>query len=680
MKGTRIYSLVVILLYVFVLVLAGCSGSSSDGGGSATVNGKVADGYLSGADVYAYSDADMTNQIGAGSTDSEGNFSMILSVSSVPDPVYLKSVGGIDVATGMPAPTMLFVASGSSNKFNISPITDSLYKYSLTLGIDGARQHLTGQLGITNTELYDDPVVNTDLDGALNSVLSSGTMDGTLADGDYIVHAMFFVGNQITAEPAEMNVTISNGVVNGTEVGSSSVVTGKVQGSSIVLTIVDDPVPANVSQLARMAGDIGLMGSVTGVFTYLDIAAGGTDLYTGMCVANFVPVNGLDPTAVENVISNIYAGPKHIILRDIFGPEYKLGWGDLTIKDVDFGTNTVTASDATIWFDNGSCDAPACDPTQVTLTFNLGSSEILETSGGDRTNLILLAFDFPAPSTDMLFLLQPVGNRRGIFLVVDVGFNILAIGDSYMATGTGLAPSLDSTTDYEVEVAVAHAGMLEQLRSDWIGTGVNMMPYSDSFTTPDMSGGTDFDLSGDLLKVFNGSIIAFKNDADNGPLNDTSDFIRLVELYETGAIQGEDILGGPLSFYPATFVGFVKKQGETAPSVAGTRNFLARTLYSKEVLVDNEDNAYRTSYITGDLTISGSSATLNWTEGGGTSGTASLTVENTDGLYHMHGTLDSSTYIDIFWPLGGKKSVYITSDNGTGDWLITEAGEAYLTH
>ena len=64
-----------------------------------------------------------------------------------------------------------------------------------------------------------------------------------------------------------MNVTISNGVVNGTEVGSSSVVTGKVQGSSIVLTIVDDPVPANVSQLARMAGDIGLMGSVTGVIT-----------------------------------------------------------------------------------------------------------------------------------------------------------------------------------------------------------------------------------------------------------------------------------------------------------------------------------------------------------------------------------------------------------------------------
>jgi hypothetical protein len=635
----------------------------------------VADGYVSGADVYAYSDADMTNQIGAGSTDSEGNFSMILSVSSVPDPVYLKSVGGIDVATGMPAPTMLFVASGSSNSFNITPLTDCLYKYSLTLGIDGATQHLTGQLGITDTELYDDPVANTNLDGALNTILSSGTMDGTLADGDYIVHAMFFVGNQITPEPAEMNVTISNGVVSGTDVGTGSIVTGKVHGSSIVLTIVDDPVPANVSELARMAGDIGLMGSVTGVFTYLDIA-GGTNLYTGMCVANFMPVNGLDLTEVENLISNIYSGPKHIILRDIFGPGYNLSWGDINITDIDFGTNTVTADDATMWLDNGSC--VACNPTQVPLTFNAGSSEFLETSGGDRTNLMVLAFDFPG--TDMLFLLQPVGNRRGIFMVVDIGFNILAIGDAYMATDAGFAPSLDSTTAYDVKVAVAHAGMLEQLRSDWIGSGANMMPYSDSFTTPDILGGTDFDLTGDLLKVFNGSLIAFKNDADNGALNDASDFIRLVELYETGAIQGEELLPPPLSSYPATFVGYVKKPGEAAPSVSGTRNFLARVLYSKEVLVDNLDNAYRTSYVTGDLTISGSNATLNWTEGGGTSGTATLAVENTDGLYHMHGTLDSSTYIDIFWPVGGKKSVYITSDNGSGNWRITEVGEAYLTH
>lgn len=123
MKGARIHTLAVILLSVFVLFLAGCGGSGGSGGstGDATISGKVADGYVSGADVYAYSDADMTNQIGAGSTDSEGNFSMVLSVSSVPDPVYLKSVGGTDVATGMPAPTMLFVGSGSAGTFNITP-------------------------------------------------------------------------------------------------------------------------------------------------------------------------------------------------------------------------------------------------------------------------------------------------------------------------------------------------------------------------------------------------------------------------------------------------------------------------------------------------------------------------------------------------------------------------------
>ena len=135
MKSVKIHLLVGILVSLFVLVLAGCggSGSGSDGNtGGATISGKVADGYVSGADVYAYSDADMTNQIGAGSTDSEGNFSMVLSVSPVPDPLYLKSVGGIDVETQMPAPTMLFVASGSSDTFNIPPLTDCLYKYSLT--------------------------------------------------------------------------------------------------------------------------------------------------------------------------------------------------------------------------------------------------------------------------------------------------------------------------------------------------------------------------------------------------------------------------------------------------------------------------------------------------------------------------------------------------------------------
>ena len=687
MKNSTQNRLIAIILIISSLIFAGCSGGggSNESYANPTISGIVTDGYVSNANVYVYSDADLTTQIGSGTTDSNGNFSITLSVFPIPDPIYLKSVGGTDVDTGMPAPTMLFAGSGSSNTFNVTPLTDCLYKYSLTLGIDGAVAHLTGQLGLSNAELYDDPVANTGLSNALNSILGSGTMEGSLSDGDYIVYAMFFVEDQLTPEPVEMNVTISNGVINGTELASSGIVTGKVQGSSIELTVVDDSDPLNVSELARIAGDIGLLGSVTGVFTYVDLSVG-ADLFTGMFAANFVPASGLDPAAVEDAISAMYAGPKQIILRDTFGPDYRLGWGDINITGMDFGTNSVTADDATLWFDNGSCNAPACDPTQISMTFDPSNSGLLETSGGDRTNLIVLAYNFPAPSTDILFLLQPAGNRKGFFGVVDAMFNVLATGDAYLAAGAGPTPSLDSSTDYEVRLAVAHAGMLEELRSDWIGSGAGMMPYSDSFTTPDMSGGTDFNRTGDLLKVFKGSLMAFKSDFNDGGLDDDSDYVRLVELYETGAFQGEEILGGlaasgdPLSSYPATFVGFVKKPGETAPSVSGTRNFLARVLYSTEVLVDNLADAYMANYITGDLTISGFNAELNWTDPEGPSGVAPLTVEKTDGLYHMHGNLNASTYIDIFWPVGGKKAVYITSDNGSGDWVISEVGEAFLTH
>jgi len=657
----------------------------------------VADGYVSGATVYVYNDAGMTNPIGFGSTDASGDFSITLSVSSLPDPVYLKSVGGSDMATGMPAPTMLFVASGASDTFNITPFTDSLYKYGLTLGIDGATQHLTGQLGISSSDLYDDPVTKAGLSNALNRILSSGTMEGTLADGEYIVELIYLsqentgdsyeeIADILATNRLEMTVTITDGLVNGTvEIQQVPwVVTGKVQGSSIVLTIVDNLDPVLNNQLIRITGSIGLLGSVAGVYTDLDRA--GLDLYKGIFVATFIPASGLDPNGVTDVISNVYSGSRHTIFRDIFSGEYKLTWGDITITDIDPQAGTVTAGDSFMVVDNGSDpnDPNFALPSQEHLFFSAGV--LLETSGGLPANIIILEFDVLTQLGAKAFLIQPVGSRKGIYMAVDFGGSPYAIGDAYMATGEGFAPSLDSTTNYEVKVAVAHAGMLNSPRANWIGA----MPYSDNFTTPDISGGTDHDFTGNLLKVFNGSLVAFKNDDNDGGLdndftvspdgNGEPDFIRLVELYETGAIQGEEITGGdspngdPFSYCPATFVGFMKKQGETAPNVSGALNFLARVLYSTDL------DTYLNAYVTGNLSLSGSSGTLNWTDPGGTSGTASLTAEKTDGLYHMHGNLNSNIYIDIFWPVGGKKAVYITSNNGSGQWIITEVGEAYLTH
>jgi hypothetical protein len=659
----------------------------------------------------------MMTQIGAGTTDSNGNFSISLSTASIPNPIYMKSTGGIDIETGMSAPTLLFVARGSSGTFNITPLTDSLYKYSLSLGIDGAADHLKGRLGLTDSELYDDPVSNTDLSGALNDVLSTGTMEGTLADGDYMVEVIYLadwdlgswygeISDILDNNRLEMDVTIEDGVVSGTTLfyGDPYVVTGRVQGSSMMLTVVDDPDPLNTTESIRITGSIGLLGSVSGVFT--DIYDG--DFYKGIFAASFVPASGLDSEGVQDVIANIYGGDRHAIFRDIFGEEYTLAWGDISITDLDMEGYTVTAGDTTIYVDNGSDpgDDNFDDPSPEDLNYNDGW--IVDTpEEGVLGNIIVLEYEFDGASDCpgcMAYFIQPVGNRKGIYMVVDGG-TPFAIGDSYMATGEGLAPSLDSETDYDVTVAAAYPGMLDSSRADWIGPGGDMMPFSDSFTTPDIEGGENYDFSDNLLKVVNGSLIAFKNDDNNGWLdngyddgwndpddNGEPDFIRMVELFETGAIQGEEMTGGetwfgdPLALYPATFVGFMRKPGETAPSANGTLNFLARALYTVDMFyaIDNGDpiemDAYTNAYITGDLSINGAGATLNWAAAGGDSGTASLTAENTDGLYHLYGPLvDGTDYIDIFWPVGGKKAVYIASYDDAGEWIISEVGEAYLS-
>lgn len=492
MKKFKTYELLAIILITATLLFVACSsGNNNDGSNNgdpvdAVVSGVVADGYVSNASVYVYSDADMTTLLGSGVTDSNGNYSITLSVSSVPEPVYLKSVGGTDVDTGMPAPTMFFVATGATGPYNITPLTDCLYKYSQTLGIGGAMNYLTGQLGISNTELYDDPVANTDLNDALNRILASGAMDGTLTDGEYVVKIAYFEWDN--GDVSEMNVTISNGVVSGDADlwGDAWFVTGRVQGSSIVLTLADQLDPDSASDLIRMAGNIGLMGSITGMYTY--VGSGDPEIYSGMFVAGFVPADGLDSSGVVEVVANLYSGSRHFIIRDIFGGTYKLAWGDLNI-DIDAEAGTVTADDTTMWFDFGSDpdDENFSHPGDFPATLEFVQGEFLETSDEIRTPIIHLEFSNDDFNGSLEFY-QAVGSRRGIFVISG---DFLAIGDAYMATGEGLAPSLEADTNYNVKIAAAHVSMLGQSRSDWIGSGVDEMPYSDSYTTPEVFDITD---------------------------------------------------------------------------------------------------------------------------------------------------------------------------------------------
>ena len=688
----RRFSLSFLILTVLVFLVQGCGNGGSGGGGttSPTISGKVADGYVKNASVYVYSDQEMSTLIGSGQTDDNGEFSITLIVSTIPDTLYIKSVGGIVIDTGLPAPTMLFVGSGTGSTFNITPLTDSLFKYHLTMGLDTAESYLSGKLGITPSDLYGDPVTNQNLQNSLYQILSSGTGGGTLPDGDYRAVVIYLDEEDInnntyssisdieTKNKVELDITISNGDVSGTMVGTQEVVTGRVQGSSILLNILDNP--DNPTSLTRVAGSIGFLGSVAGTYVNFSVAGAPDNpaftLTKGVYVASFIPSTGLDPQRVATVVENIFIGQRHGLFCDI----NNLFWGDINITDVDFTNSTVTAGDTTAYVDQGS---GSNTPENVVMFFTEG--KLIKSSDGLPANIAILHYFIEGE----VYIIQPVGIRRGIFLVV--GDNNIAkdIGVAYMSKDTNIAPSLDPDMTYKVSVAVAHPGLLGQTRdtSEMFFTG-------DTFTTPADMTTTPYDLSGGELKVFNGSMIAFLRDGDNDGLRDgfvgsddnngQHDYLRVVELLETGAMEGEEMIGGtitdpfsgtsmPMNKFPATFVGYVRKQASTAPSFGGTLNFLTRVLYT------TDPESYVNAYITGTLTISGTTATLSWTTAIGDSGEATITAENSGGVYHLHGQLDPNSYIDIYWPVGGKKATYVVSDKADGTGNVTEVGEAYIT-
>lgn len=704
MKGASravVYGFLMLLLVMSAGVLLSCGGG---GGGVATeegvsLQGRVADGYVSGATVTVYSDAGMTTQIGSGSTDTEGRFNISLSVSSIPQTVYIKASGGIDVETGMPAPTMLFVGSGGLSNFVISPLTDSLYDYFIVEGtLNGAITNLTGRLGISDTELYEDPEVSLAAAGGALNALAGGTMEGTLPAGTYNGVVIFFEqGNIGTNNYPDLQSLLSmnrlymtlivnaDGSVGGQIEGSTEVVRGRVHGSTILLDVVDDP--ASPTEITRVAGTIGLLGSVGGVYTHLS-----TSLERGIFVASFRPAgSSVDIGGIANLVASTFAGERYFLARDMFGDPgdgKRVAWGNFVVQDIDVAAGAVELSAMPVAIDNGSYHDPNDPAMNQTFLFNSSESAFLNSANGLPENIVVLTYDKPDPwGGGNVFIVQPVGMRRAIYLVTDSSGVATGAGEAYTAKPTQLAPSLKSNTSYQIAVAVAHPGLLNQPRADMINaTDPNdpeRMPYLDAFTTGDISGASFInvpDAEGKMLIVFGGgNIMAMKNDDnDDGLLNGVSDpdangepdFIRMVQFYETGAFEGEQMIGGqidtgagsePASTYPATFVGIANASGTTPPSFTGTLNFLARTLYASDY------NDYAGAYVWGSLQISGTGtgqAELDFSTAGGDSGTdISLDVGYFMGLYHVHGALGSE-YLDIFWPVGGKKAVYIVSEGG----------------
>ncbi|MFP4317216.1 MAG: hypothetical protein ACLFQR_13420, partial [Desulfovibrionales bacterium] len=453
-----------ILLAITAVILTGCGSSGGSNPSNPVITGVVVDEYVRDATVTAYADRGLSRVIGTGNTDENGNFRITLDVDELPEILYLKSVGGFNLDTGLPAPTMLFVGRGSLERFAITPITDSIYWASVRTDLDNALQDMADRLGLTLEALYDDPMAQGHMD-AVDKVLASGTQTGTLPDGTYTGTLLYLEERNLAGESDahtyndiativennshELTIQIQDGEISG-ELDEGDDITGRVQGSSMLLSVVaHDDDTHEVVEVAQVAGSIGLMGSVSGHYLHADLLdEGNAEVVRGFFVASFQPAQGVDFAKMEELVSTVYEGEHDMLFRDVLGADREQLSGMLEVVSADFdGTFSIDANVHDVSFANGTL-----------IDMKTEEGEFVSLSEPTKTGLAVL--EVTVDAEDKAYLLQAVGNRRGIFLAVDDTDKATAIGEFYASSSKGITPGVLPETNDSLRLAVADPAMI----------------------------------------------------------------------------------------------------------------------------------------------------------------------------------------------------------------------------
>lgn len=687
MTKNMLHPIVAFMVLVLFLAVAGCGGSggSSGSAGSSSISGSVSDGYVSDAAVAIYSDAAMATQIGSGSTDSSGDFSITLTGGTVPDTIYIKTTGGIDTSTGLAAPTMVFAGSYTAGSLNITPITNQAfveYQKNPSLGLNDAYVTVAGKLGISSDTAKADVVANASAQNAMYQVLSAGTTGTSLPDGTYQVKFVSFLqtdigslqisgitsgGSPLSGRVRTFNITVSNSNLSGTS-DTGEAITGRVQGTTLIMNM------ASGDTLYRLAGEI-TFGAASGTYNELSIAGG--SVTNGLFLATFTP-STITADQIANLftaLANIATGQHYFATRDflITGMAPYTSYGQITLSGAtasgfDYAgfTNTTITGDNTpfeTWSNvNGSASFfPQSRIYAFSNTYNNGVSD------------------------EIIYIIGAAGNRKCIGVTYSVvAGRVRSVVEVTLVRNTEIAPLIQSDTLYHSTVAVAHMGLLNQSRT----ANLSAMAFSGGqIQTPVFGGGLNagYAFANGQNVVMAGSTLMIKQCADfNNPLA-SGDYVMGLELYDSGAMSGTRVDGGtigPINIYdyPSANVVFIRRDGASAPDFSGTLNFLSRTMYSTDYTYYDSDYAYGT--IT--LDTAGSSATLSCNNGVGDAISATLTLEKVldggtfTGIVHLYGSLGGDNgYMDIYWPVGGKRATYVCSESDTG--LTFSVGEAFLT-
>ena len=681
-------------LFLSLCLLSGCNGGgSSSDSETSRLSGKVVDGYVSGAEVMVYKSKNLSaaNRIGQGTTHEDGTFELTLNSGTVPFPLFIRTQGGTDTETGLPAPNMLFVGEDSAGQVNITPLTDMHYKLALQKGFGNngltqAEDAILGRLGYSIQNIFADPEQDQSVKEAVTKALASGTAVGTLSDGNYTLALTYLESTHVNSTNStfadlqdflaehviQAAVEVNGTRLTGTLPESDETVEGHIQGSTFILDIVAE------DSTARLAGSIGLMGSIAGTFiSYDNPVIDNSSLTNGMFAGTFVPEQGLQKEAVGEMAQNLYAGQRHLIFRDTLGDDHDMGYAqNLNIECSSGEPFEVNATDFT---------ALLADGTTTNATFQDGT--LLSLDDDRPTSLVFLHFK-EDNSADNLFFIQPVGMRKAFYFVTDDDDNkVYAAGEAFMSSGEeSLTPYLEEGAVYTGRIMAASPSLVgnnatrESALAFFSGEGIGILPKNinalkKAYTIDDNGYVDKIILSGGMLGLYN-----------DGEDSWFYPHRILLEIQESGALQGNAIFAskdGSFEKHASAIVGMAVKEGVSPPSFSGRLDFLYRTLYMNPDAINAPSDV---PFAFGTLDIHGSSAVLQYTDSEGESGRSELILDDEadgikTGIYHMHGMVGpgaEAEYMDIFWPVGGTKAAILVS--GSSEGTVTEVGEGFITY
>jgi hypothetical protein len=401
----------VMLIFLGLLVIfnvTGCwwndDGNNATVASSTIVNGSSQDGYIAGATIEIYSDSAMTKLIGRGKTDSTGHFSIDLGNQSVPDPMYIKSTGGVDLEFSTEAPDLHFVAPAevvksqvnSGDGIAITPVSDVLFKgvistltseSNFALIYDKKKKEVKKAFGLDGQDdsvLFTDPnklsgAIKLSMETAIDDVAASQTQNISLKDGKYLftfvgLDSDRLFGDDDQGNPRtyteipnivsdnELAVQVVLGVKNNKITllqapqslsDGTMTMEGRVNGSSFMLLFKEMDNGA-VSYITRLTGKIGTLGSVKGVFSGMENQNGTFNLdSTGGFVGTFIPLDAnnkpdIKADGVNKLAEQQLNGKYNIIFRGGYATlndsPCPIAWGNvnLTFTVEDNGVRALT--------------------------------------------------------------------------------------------------------------------------------------------------------------------------------------------------------------------------------------------------------------------------------------------------------------------------------------------------